>query len=85
MTVMDILLSLLEFAASYNSPSNLRIRMHHTSAERYFLWELFSSSFHFVPSLRVTCRVSQRIYEMSLWHYQKFRSHGVIVFEDLFY
>ncbi|KAJ4813394.1 Brefeldin A-inhibited guanine nucleotide-exchange protein 5 [Rhynchospora pubera] len=34
MTVMDILLSLLEFAASYNSPSNLRIRMHHISAER---------------------------------------------------
>ncbi|KAF3320985.1 brefeldin A-inhibited guanine nucleotide-exchange protein 5 isoform X2 [Carex littledalei] len=34
MAVMDTLLSLLEFAASYNSPSNLRIRMHHTSAER---------------------------------------------------
>ncbi|XVE97802.1 hypothetical protein REPUB_Repub03eG0050400 [Reevesia pubescens] len=32
--VMDILLSLLEFAASYNSYSNLRTRMHHIPAER---------------------------------------------------
>ncbi|KAB2019746.1 hypothetical protein ES319_D07G018000v1 [Gossypium barbadense] len=32
--IMDILLSLLEFAASYNSYSNLRTRMHHTPAER---------------------------------------------------
>ncbi|KAJ4951655.1 hypothetical protein NE237_028487 [Protea cynaroides] len=33
-TVMDILLSVLEFAASYNSYSNLRLRMHHIPAER---------------------------------------------------
>ncbi|XWS26510.1 hypothetical protein CRYUN_Cryun26dG0038000 [Craigia yunnanensis] len=32
--IMDILLSLLEFAASYNSYSNLRTRMHHIPAER---------------------------------------------------
>ncbi|KAL6856063.1 hypothetical protein ACP4OV_018865 [Aristida adscensionis] len=32
--IMDILLSLLEFASSYNSPSNLRIRMHHIPPER---------------------------------------------------
>ncbi|GMI89380.1 BFA-VISUALIZED ENDOCYTIC TRAFFICKING DEFECTIVE1, HOPM interactor 7 [Hibiscus trionum] len=32
--VMDIVLSLLEFAASYNSYSNLRTRMHHIPAER---------------------------------------------------
>ncbi|WVZ66373.1 hypothetical protein U9M48_015604 [Paspalum notatum var. saurae] len=33
-TIMDILLSLLEFASSYNSPSNLRTRMHHIPPER---------------------------------------------------
>ncbi|XVF48806.1 hypothetical protein PTKIN_Ptkin03bG0218000 [Pterospermum kingtungense] len=32
--VMEILLSLLEFAASYNSCSNLRTRMHHIPSER---------------------------------------------------
>ncbi|CAN6183816.1 unnamed protein product [Urochloa humidicola] len=32
--IMDILLSLLEFASSYNSPSNLRTRMHHIPPER---------------------------------------------------
>ncbi|KAG1347145.1 brefeldin A-inhibited guanine nucleotide-exchange protein 5 [Cocos nucifera] len=32
--IMDILLSLLEFAASYNSSSNLRMRMHHIPPER---------------------------------------------------
>ncbi|XP_022754739.1 brefeldin A-inhibited guanine nucleotide-exchange protein 5 isoform X2 [Durio zibethinus] len=32
--VMDILLSLVEFAASYNSYSNLRTRMHHIPEER---------------------------------------------------
>ncbi|XP_073005233.1 brefeldin A-inhibited guanine nucleotide-exchange protein 5 [Typha latifolia] len=32
--IMDILLSLLEFAASYNSTSNLRMRMHHIPPER---------------------------------------------------
>ncbi|KAL1806265.1 hypothetical protein ACET3Z_029333 [Daucus carota] len=33
-TVMDILFSIVEFAASYNSYSNLRLRMHHISADR---------------------------------------------------
>jgi hypothetical protein len=33
--VMDILLSLLEFAASYNSYTNLRMRMHQNTDERY--------------------------------------------------
>ncbi|XP_059634656.1 brefeldin A-inhibited guanine nucleotide-exchange protein 5 isoform X2 [Cornus florida] len=33
-TVMDILFSVLEFAASYNSYTNLRLRMHHIPAER---------------------------------------------------
>ncbi|KAL8122263.1 hypothetical protein AgCh_018854 [Apium graveolens] len=33
-SVMDILFSILEFAASYNSYTNLRSRMHHISAER---------------------------------------------------
>ncbi|KAJ3670258.1 hypothetical protein LUZ60_010582 [Juncus effusus] len=32
--IMDVLMSLLEFAASYNSPSSLRIRMNHMSTER---------------------------------------------------
>lgn len=32
--IMDILLSVLEFAASYNSPSNLRMRMQHIPPER---------------------------------------------------
>lgn len=32
--IMDILLSLVEFSASYNSYSNLRMRMHHIPAER---------------------------------------------------
>ncbi|KAH7669024.1 guanine nucleotide-exchange factor protein [Dioscorea alata] len=32
--IMDILLSLLEFAASYNSSSNLRARMHHIPTDR---------------------------------------------------
>ncbi|KAF5204476.1 Brefeldin a-inhibited guanine nucleotide-exchange protein [Thalictrum thalictroides] len=32
--IMDILLSVLEFSASYNSYSNLRMRMHHVTAER---------------------------------------------------
>ncbi|KAK3127408.1 hypothetical protein QOZ80_7AG0572890 [Eleusine coracana subsp. coracana] len=32
--IMDILFSLLEFASSYNSPSNLRTRMHHIPPER---------------------------------------------------
>ncbi|KAF0905978.1 hypothetical protein E2562_008999 [Oryza meyeriana var. granulata] len=32
--IMDILLSLLEFASSYNSISNLRTRMHHIPPER---------------------------------------------------
>ncbi|RLN33662.1 brefeldin A-inhibited guanine nucleotide-exchange protein 5 [Panicum miliaceum] len=32
--IMDILLSLLEFASSYNSPSNLQTRMHHIPPER---------------------------------------------------
>nr|CAD1819327.1 unnamed protein product [Ananas comosus var. bracteatus] len=32
--IMDILLSLLEFAASYNSSSNLRTRMHHIPPQR---------------------------------------------------
>lgn len=32
--IMDILLSLLEFASSYNSTSNLRTRMHHIPPER---------------------------------------------------
>ncbi|XP_058108815.1 brefeldin A-inhibited guanine nucleotide-exchange protein 5 [Magnolia sinica] len=32
--IMDILLSVLEFAASYNSYSNLRMRMHHIPPER---------------------------------------------------
>ncbi|KAK1263102.1 Brefeldin A-inhibited guanine nucleotide-exchange protein 5 [Acorus gramineus] len=32
--IMDILLSVLEFAASYNSYPNLRIRMHHVPLER---------------------------------------------------
>ncbi|XP_068664277.1 brefeldin A-inhibited guanine nucleotide-exchange protein 5-like isoform X2 [Aristolochia californica] len=32
--VMDILLSVLEFASSYNSYSNLRMRMHHIPSER---------------------------------------------------
>uniref|UniRef100_A0A5B6ZVK9 Putative brefeldin A-inhibited guanine nucleotide-exchange protein 5 n=1 Tax=Davidia involucrata TaxID=16924 RepID=A0A5B6ZVK9_DAVIN len=33
-TIMDILFSVLEFAASYNSYTNLRLRMHHIPAER---------------------------------------------------
>lgn len=33
-TIMDILFSLLEFAASYNSYANLRMRMHHIPAGR---------------------------------------------------
>ncbi|XAR51125.1 hypothetical protein NMG60_11005668 [Bertholletia excelsa] len=33
-TVMDILFSVLEFAASYNSFTNLRLRMHHIPPER---------------------------------------------------
>lgn len=33
-SIMDILLSLLEFAASYNSSTNLRTRMHQISDER---------------------------------------------------
>ena len=33
--VMDILFSILEFAASYNSYTNLRLRMQHISAKRY--------------------------------------------------
>ncbi|KAK3023742.1 hypothetical protein RJ639_044407 [Escallonia herrerae] len=33
-TIMDILFSVLEFAASYNSYANLRFRMHHIPAER---------------------------------------------------
>ncbi|XP_010246071.1 PREDICTED: brefeldin A-inhibited guanine nucleotide-exchange protein 5 isoform X2 [Nelumbo nucifera] len=33
-TIMDILLSVLEFSASYNSYTNLRMRMHHMPAER---------------------------------------------------
>ncbi|OVA15766.1 SEC7-like [Macleaya cordata] len=32
--IMDILLSVLEFAASYNSYTNLRMRMHHIPSER---------------------------------------------------
>ncbi|MQL87481.1 hypothetical protein Taro_020024 [Colocasia esculenta] len=32
--IMDILLSVLEFAASYNSYSNLRVRMHHMPSDR---------------------------------------------------
>uniref|UniRef100_A0A2P2KPC1 Brefeldin A-inhibited guanine nucleotide-exchange protein 5 n=4 Tax=Rhizophora mucronata TaxID=61149 RepID=A0A2P2KPC1_RHIMU len=32
--IMDVLLSMLEFAASYNSYSNLRIRMHQSPVER---------------------------------------------------
>ncbi|XP_047330350.1 brefeldin A-inhibited guanine nucleotide-exchange protein 5-like isoform X2 [Impatiens glandulifera] len=32
--LMDILFSVLEFASSYNSYANLRLRMHHISAER---------------------------------------------------
>lgn len=34
LVIMEILLSLLEFAASYNSYSNLRSRMHHIPHER---------------------------------------------------
>lgn len=33
-SLMDILLSLLEFAASYNSSTNLRTRMHQIPEER---------------------------------------------------
>lgn len=33
-TIMDILFSIVEFAASYNSYTNLRSRMHHISADR---------------------------------------------------
>ncbi|KAF8388657.1 hypothetical protein HHK36_025337 [Tetracentron sinense] len=33
-TIMDILLSVLDFTASYNSYTNLRMRMHHIPAER---------------------------------------------------
>lgn len=33
-TIMEILLSILEFAASYNSYANLRVRMHHIPTER---------------------------------------------------
>lgn len=33
-SVMDVLFSILEFAASYNSYTNLRLRMHHIAAER---------------------------------------------------
>lgn len=33
-TIMDVLFSILEFAASYNSYTNLRLRMHHIPAER---------------------------------------------------
>jgi len=33
-SIMDILLSLLEFAASYNSSTNLRTRMHQIPDER---------------------------------------------------
>nr|CAN66773.1 hypothetical protein VITISV_006775 [Vitis vinifera] len=33
-TMMEILLAVLEFAASYNSYTNLRMRMHHIPAER---------------------------------------------------
>lgn len=45
--IMDILFSFIEFAASYNSYSNLRTRMNHISAERLgtkqSLWtELYS-------------------------------------------
>ncbi|KAJ6406637.1 hypothetical protein OIU84_010197 [Salix udensis] len=32
--IMDVLLSMLEFAATYNSYSNLRMRMHHIPVER---------------------------------------------------
>ena len=32
--MMEILLAVLEFAASYNSYTNLRMRMHHIPAER---------------------------------------------------
>lgn len=32
--IMDILLSMLEFASSYNSSANLRTRMHQISDER---------------------------------------------------
>lgn len=38
--IMDVLLSMLEFAATYNSYSNLRMRMHHIPVER---WETISS------------------------------------------
>jgi len=33
-SIMDILLSVLEFAASYNSSTNLRTRMHQIPDER---------------------------------------------------
>lgn len=42
--VMDILFSLLEFAASYNSYANLRLRMHQNTDER-FATKLYSHSF----------------------------------------
>lgn len=32
--IMDVLLSILEFASSYNSYPNLRMRMHHIPVER---------------------------------------------------
>jgi hypothetical protein len=44
--VMEILLSLLDFAASYNSYTNLRLRMHQNTDERYAT-KLCSDSFFF--------------------------------------
>lgn len=55
--VMDTLLSMVDFAASYNSDANLRARMQQVSGDRY----TSNTWGNGVPAYRVICKVSKSI------------------------
>ncbi|XP_071723844.1 brefeldin A-inhibited guanine nucleotide-exchange protein 5-like [Rutidosis leptorrhynchoides] len=59
-SIMDVLFSLVEFAASYNSYSNLRFRMHHVPPERppvnLLRQELFGTSIYLDILQKTTSR-----------------------------
>ncbi|KAH8504679.1 hypothetical protein H0E87_012060 [Populus deltoides] len=52
--IMDVLLSMLEFAASYNSYSNLRMRMHHIPASSKSSWQELAGTSIYLDVLQKT-------------------------------
>lgn len=65
--IMDILLSLLEFAASYNSYANLRTRMHQIPEERLATYTV-PFAFHTLFALEFSERSGRTFIKISSFH-----------------